>query len=47
MYLNLIDSLKKNDEALETQALIQDCVHCGMCLGSCPVIIPKNKSESK
>jgi glycolate oxidase iron-sulfur subunit len=36
MYLNLTDELKGDTQALAARDLIQDCVHCGMCLGACP-----------
>lgn len=36
MYLNLIDELKNDAQALEARDMIKDCVHCGMCLGACP-----------
>ena len=36
MHLDLIDSLKHSEGALSTQKLIESCVHCGMCLGTCP-----------
>lgn len=36
MYLNLSDALKHDAAALEARDIIKDCVHCGMCLGTCP-----------
>ena len=36
MYLNLTDALKNDAAALDARDIIKDCVHCGMCLGTCP-----------
>ena len=36
MHINLTDALKHDAAALDAQDIIKDCVHCGMCLGTCP-----------
>ena len=36
MYLSLSDALNHDAAALEARDIIKDCVHCGMCLGTCP-----------
>ena len=36
MYLNLTDALKNDAAASDARDIIKDCVHCGMCLGTCP-----------
>ncbi len=36
MHTRLADALQDSPEALDAQAIVQRCVHCGFCLATCP-----------